>query len=126
MQLVTDVMTIIQGLNLGATIKSPLLVTGQDSMAVRVTPTAPTGYIEGFTYPVGIQVLTQFADKNAPTSLNACYAIVDALNGKQAVLSTNQYKCISARCTTLPRYVETDSQGRHVYTALFTFEIEIL
>lgn len=126
MQLLTDVMTIIQGLNLDGIVKSPSLVTGKNSIAVRTTATAPTEYMAGFTYPVGIQVLTQFADKNEPISLNACYAIVDALNGKQGVLPTNKYKCISARCTTLPRYVETDSQGRHVYTALFTFEIEIL
>lgn len=126
MQLLTDVMTIIRGLNLDGIIKSPSLVTGQNSIAVRTTATAPTEYMAGFTYPVGIQVLTQFTDKNTPTSLNACYAIVGALNGKQEFLPTNKYKCISVHCTTLPRYVETDSQGRHVYTALFTFEIEVL
>lgn len=119
-------MTVIQSLNLGASIKSPSLVAGQNSIAARTTPTAPTEYIAGFTYPIGVQVLTQFSDKQAPTSLNACYAIVDALNSKESVLPITTYKCISARCTTLPQYVETDSQGRHVYTALLTFEIEII
>lgn len=126
MQLLTDVMKVIQSLNLGGEIKSPSLVAGQNSVAVRTTPTAPTEYIAGFNYPIGIQVLTQFADSKVPTSLNACYAIVDALNGEEDVLPIATYKCISARCTTLPQYVETDNQGRHVYTALFVFEIEII
>lgn len=93
-----------------------------NSVAIRLTPSAPTDYIAGFIYEVGFQVLVKNDDQIE--AINIATDIFMELHHRKSQLKGDDFRCISITCTTLPNWVETTEDGEYVYTALFRAEIE--
>ena len=109
---------------LNARIVGPLLERGS-SVAIRLTPSSENvRYIEGFNYNVGFQILVQ--DSSNVKAMLVMEDIFRALHGinKEHLASDGSFTLIDLRCTTRPNFVEKDSSGVFVYTALFQAEIE--
>ena len=94
----------------------------ENSVAVRLIPSAPIDYIAGFIYEVGFQVLVK--NKNQIKAITVATDIFTDLHHGQAQIAGEGFRCISVACTTLPNWVETTEDGYHIYTALFKAEIE--
>lgn len=93
-----------------------------NSVALRLTPSAPTDYIAGFIYEVGFQVLVK--NSNQIKAIDIATDIFMELHNGKSKITGDSFRCISITCTTAPNWVETTEDGYYIYTALFKAEIE--
>lgn len=97
-----------------------------NSVAVRPTPTSiSTRYVEGSKiYPYGFQVLTKH--KNMLTAYKAIQDVTEAIDGlTNGAITSSDGSFVFDKCeaTTLPNWVEKDTQGYTIYTAIFQAEL---
>lgn len=112
---------------LNAPIVTPLLSTDTSSIAIRQTPSSMNSrYVVGKTLNFSFQVLVK--DLSHVKAYNTIQAIFKSLDGlpKGSIMSEDgSFSFVKCECSTLPNFVEKTDKLEHVYTAIFTAELEL-
>jgi Bacteriophage minor capsid protein len=113
---------------LNAPIVSPVLSKEPQSVAVRETPSSIANRYMNTDKTMNFQFQLLVKDPSiikARDTINAIFKKLDGLP-KGAINSENgSFSLTKCECTTLPNWVETNERNEHIYTAIFSAEIEL-
>ena len=103
----------------------PLLGDGS-SVAIRQTPSSiNTRFIEGKTADLSFQVLVKDKDHLACyNAAQAIYKLLDGLPKGEIISSDGSFIFVRCECYTLPNWIEKTEKNEHIYSVMFTAELE--
>lgn len=112
---------------LSTSIKWGVLSAESNSIAIRQAPSSNVDRYadKGKTFAYSFQILVK--NTSILTAMNEIQAIADLLDElvNDAIVSQNaSFKFIRCEVTTLPNWVEKTDHNEHIYTALFSAELE--
>jgi hypothetical protein len=113
---------------LNAQIVSPILKTAPQSVAIRETPSSIANRYMNTDKTMNFQFQILVKDPSIIKARDTINTIFQKLDGlpKGAVTSLDGSFLLSkCECTTTPSWVETNEKNEHIYTAIFSAEIEL-
>jgi hypothetical protein len=113
---------------LNTPIVSPVLSKQPQSVAIRETPSSIANRYMNTDKTINFQFQLLVKDPSVIKARDTINTIFQKLDGlpKGAINSANgSFLMTKCECTTLPNWVETNERNEHIYTAIFSAEIEL-
>ncbi|MFS0776258.1 minor capsid protein [Neobacillus sp. 3P2-tot-E-2] len=123
---ISDYLT--NNVSLNAPIVSPVLSKAPQSVAIRETPSSIANRYINTDKTMNFQFQLLVKDPSiikARDTINTIFQKLDGLSADSVSSSNDSFVMTKCECTTLPSWVETTEQNEHIYTAIFSAEIEL-
>lgn len=112
---------------LNAPINSPILKSDPSSVAIRETPSSVSNRYLNTGKSVDFQFQILVKDPGiikARDTINGITKVLDGLSPGTVSSGDGSFSMTKCECYSLPSWVETNERNEHIFTALFTAELE--
>lgn len=112
---------------LNAAITSPILSSNSSSVAIRETPSSVKNRYLSRDKTVNFQFQILVKDLSiikARDTINAIFKDLDGLSNGEIQSSDGSFLMTKCECYVLPNWVEKNEHNEHVFTAIFSAELE--